>query len=132
MLKIFSFLKGFNPAQIKLALIGAGVAFVIVAGIVAFVVWKIDGAYKDGFRAGGEACRAAVATATAANLKKSQERILHAQKKTQSAEDKINAAPAADDGHIAPILRDQLNRMRGPSKGRSFLDGVGRRNPGNP
>lgn len=130
MLKWFSAL---NPAQIKIALIGAVAAVVVVAGLVAFTVWKIDAAYDDGFRAGGEACRAAVATATADNLKKSQGRILNAQKKTQNAEDAINSAPAGDDGPLSPVLRDQLVRMRlDAGKRPRNGDGVGRRKPGNP
>ena len=88
-------------------------AAVIAALLMLAVAYSYRAAYNKGFTAGGDACRAAVSSATAENLAKSQRRILHENKKLQAIEDEINASPKEHDGPLSRVLVDQLGRMRG-------------------
>ncbi len=91
----------------------AGAAVVVVLLVLAVAAsYKI--AYDKGEAAGESKCKAAVSSATAASLVKSQKEIVNVTKKLQSVEDQINASGTVDDGPIARVLRAQLDRMRNP------------------
>lgn len=101
------------PVIPKAWLYGGAAVLAVVLMLAVAVSYKI--AYDKGEASGTNACQAAHAAKAADDLAKSQKGIIHAAKKLQSVEDKINAAPPGDDGLLAPVLRDQLIRMRGRS-----------------
>lgn len=98
-----------NPIP-KLYLYAGGSVLAVVLLLAVAASYRI--AYDKGEAAGQSKCKEAVASATAEALKKSQKGIIHAAKKLQTTEDKINATPLGDDGPLARVLVDQLNRMR--------------------
>lgn len=93
--------------------------YIGIAVLAVVLLLAVAGSYKiafdKGYAAGESKCKAAVATATADALRKSQKGIINAAKKLQTTEDKINISPLADDGPLARVLADQLARMRAPS-----------------
>lgn len=90
-----------------------GAALIVAFGMFLAIAASYRSAYTKGMTAGADGCRAEVAANASEQMAKAQKGILDAQKQLQDEEDRINASGPGGNGPIAPVIRDQLVRLRG-------------------
>ncbi len=97
------------PLKWKVGILVGGFGLLFLTATIAGSIAYLYSESKDHARL---ECKTAEQGATIAAMQSAQKEILNEFLRLQAEEDLINAAPDADDGPLAPVLRDQLKRMR--------------------